>query len=68
MITDNHRMARTQIGARLEDDLVKAIDILATEQIRDRSNMIEYILTDWIKQHRPELLTQIGRLGAGLKP
>jgi hypothetical protein len=53
-------MARTQIGARLTDELVSAIDKLAAEQVRDRTNMIEFILVDWIREHRPELLKPEG--------
>jgi len=41
----------TQISFRLSYKLLSTIDFLATQELRTRSNMIEYMLTSWIREH-----------------
>ena len=40
-----------QISIRIPKSLLIGIDFLAVEQIRNRNNMIEFILTDWMKEN-----------------
>ncbi|MCL2139496.1 MAG: ribbon-helix-helix domain-containing protein [Treponema sp.] len=49
-------MGREYVGMRLNSEIIKAIDTLAKEQYRNRSNAIEWILAEWLKEHRPELV------------
>ena len=49
-------MAKKQIGVRLETKLVEALDKLALEDVRDRSSMIEAILTRYVREKAPEYL------------
>jgi hypothetical protein len=49
-------MKRSFIGLRIKPEILKAIDKLAEEQGRNRSNMIEFIVSEWIKEKRPEIL------------
>jgi len=51
-------MATEQISFRLSKDLLESIDFLAVEQLRTRSNMIEYMLTSWIREHAPNILEE----------
>jgi len=51
-------MATEQISFRLSKDLLESIDFLAVEQLRTRSNMIEYMLTSWIREHAPNMLEE----------
>ena len=51
---DNKTMAREYVGMRLNPEIVKAIDELAKEQNRNRSNTIEWVLFEWFREHRPE--------------
>ena len=48
-------MATEQISFRLSKDLLETIDFLAVEQLRTRSNMIEFMLTSWIREHAPHM-------------
>ena len=41
---------------RLNPEIIKAIDTLANEQNRNRSNTIEYVLFEWFREHRKELV------------
>lgn len=53
---DNHLMPpKTQFSIRLSAELVDAIDSLASEQVRDRTSMIEYILTLYVRDNPPKL-------------
>jgi metal-responsive CopG/Arc/MetJ family transcriptional regulator len=54
-------MQREYVGLRMQPELVEAIDKLAAEQGRNRSNMIEFIISGWIKEKRPEMLPQAGQ-------
>lgn len=47
---------KKQIAIRINENLLSAVDTLALEEVRDRTSMIEYILTTYIREHRPELL------------
>ena len=49
-------MAKTQIGVRLPNDLLQAVDKLGEEELRDRTNTVEWILLRWFREHRPDLL------------
>jgi hypothetical protein len=49
-------MNREFVGLRMLPDLIVAIDIVAAEQGRNRSNTIEFMIASWIKGNRPELL------------
>jgi hypothetical protein len=40
---------------RINPEIIKAIDALAAEQNRNRSNTIEWVLFEWFREHRPEL-------------
>ena len=44
------------MGMRINPEIIAAIDKLAEEQNRNRSNAIEWILAEWFKEHRPEFL------------
>jgi hypothetical protein len=50
-------MPKDFVGARLAPTLITAIDKIAEEQTRTRTNAIEFILTDWFKKNRPDLLS-----------
>ena len=51
---------RINIGMKVLPWVVEAIDTVAGEEGRSRSNMIERMLLDWIREHRPELLKPEG--------
>jgi len=40
-----------QISVRIPKKLLIGIDFLAVDQVRNRNNMIEFILTDWMKEN-----------------
>ena len=40
-----------QISVRIPKKLLIGIDFLAVDQVRNRNNMIEFILTDWMKKY-----------------
>jgi len=46
-------MKTEQISFRLPAPLLSCIDELAKEEIRTRTNMIEFMLVDWLREHRP---------------
>jgi metal-responsive CopG/Arc/MetJ family transcriptional regulator len=54
-------MPNDQISFRLPKELLKAIDLMATRDLRTRTNMIEFILTSWIREHEPLLLEADGK-------
>ena len=45
--------ATEQISLRLPKDLLKLLDFLAKRDLRNRSNLIEYILVSWLREHEP---------------
>jgi len=47
-------MASTeQISLRLSKDLLGLLDFLAKRDLRTRTNLIEYILINWLREHEP---------------
>jgi predicted DNA-binding protein len=56
--SDNFSMPNDQISFRLPKELLEAIDFMATRDLRTRTNMIEFILTSWIREHEPLLLEE----------
>ena len=40
-----------QISVRIPKKLLIGIDFLAVDQVRNRNNMIEFMLTDWMKEN-----------------
>jgi hypothetical protein len=46
-------METTQISFRLPAGLLGLIDELAKRELRTRTNMIEFILTSWLRQNEP---------------
>lgn len=49
-------MGREYVGMRINPEIIKVIDILAKEQNRNRSNAIEWVLFEWFREHRAELI------------
>ena len=60
-------MGKTQIGVRIPGELLRALDMLGAEQVRDRTNTVEWILVSWFREHRPELLDESFTEGSGTK-
>ena len=52
-------MSREYVGMRINPEIIKAIDKIAKEQNRNRSNAIEWILADWLREHRHELFKPV---------
>jgi metal-responsive CopG/Arc/MetJ family transcriptional regulator len=47
-------MATTgQISLRLPKDLLELLDRIAKRDLRDRTNLIEFILISWLREHEP---------------
>ena len=42
---------KMQVGFRLEKQIIETIDKIANSEFRNRSNMVEYILIDYIIKH-----------------
>jgi metal-responsive CopG/Arc/MetJ family transcriptional regulator len=53
-VEDKIMPPKMQFSIRLPHELVKELDQLAEERVRDRTSMIEYILTLYVKKHRPK--------------
>jgi hypothetical protein len=49
-------MGREYVGMRINPEILKAVDALAKGQNRNRSNTIEWVLFEWFREHRPELI------------
>jgi hypothetical protein len=49
-------MGREYVGMRINPEIIKAIDVLAKEQNRNRSNTIEWVLFEWFREHRAEFI------------
>jgi len=49
-------MGREYVGMRINPEVIKAVDTLAKEQNRNRSNTIEWVLFEWFREHRAELI------------
>jgi len=49
---------RVGIGLKILPSVLEAVDKLAEADSRTRSNAVEWILQNWIREHRPELLAK----------
>jgi hypothetical protein len=52
-------MGREYVGMRINPKIIEAIDEIAREQNRNRSNTIEWVLFEWLREHRPELVRSL---------
>jgi metal-responsive CopG/Arc/MetJ family transcriptional regulator len=59
--SDTFFMETTQISFRLDKELLDLIDFLAKRDLRTRTNMIEFILTSWLREHEPDMLDEDGK-------
>jgi metal-responsive CopG/Arc/MetJ family transcriptional regulator len=55
-------METTQISFRLTTDLLELIDGLAKRDLRTRTNMIEFILMNWLREHEPDSFNDDGSI------
>jgi metal-responsive CopG/Arc/MetJ family transcriptional regulator len=55
-------METTQISFRLPKDLLELIDELAKRDLRTRTNMIEFILTSWLREHESSSFNDNGSI------
>jgi metal-responsive CopG/Arc/MetJ family transcriptional regulator len=55
-------METTQISFRLGKNLLELIDELAKRELRTRTNMIEFILTNWLREHEPVAFDDDGNI------
>jgi metal-responsive CopG/Arc/MetJ family transcriptional regulator len=60
--SDTAFMETTQISFRLDKDLLELIDGLAKRDLRTRTNMIEFILTNWLREHESESFNDDGTI------
>lgn len=49
-------MDAKMIGARFDPDLQKAIEALCKEEMRTPANALKFIVRQWFREHRPDLL------------
>ena len=49
-------MAKEQLTIHIPENLLRAIEKLANDELRSKANMIEYILTDWMRNNHEEYL------------
>lgn len=55
-------MPTEQISFRLSKDLLMLLDDLADREMRTRTNLIEYILMSWLREHDPDLFDDFGHI------
>ena len=56
-------MANTgQVSLRLPKDLLKLLGKIAKRDVRDRTNLIEFILINWLREHEPEEFGEDGTI------
>jgi hypothetical protein len=55
-------MPTEQISFRLSKDLLMLLDELADRELRTRTNLIEYILMNWLREHEPDSFDDFGRI------
>jgi hypothetical protein len=55
-------MPTEQISFRLPKDLLMLLDDLADRELRTRTNLIEYILMNWLQEHEPDSFDDFGRI------
>jgi metal-responsive CopG/Arc/MetJ family transcriptional regulator len=56
------RMPTEQISLRLPKELLALLDDLAKREVRTRTNLIEYILTNWLREHEPDSFDDDGNI------
>ena len=49
-------MAKEQLTIHIPENLLRAIEKLANDELRSKANMIEYILTDWMRNNHDKCL------------
>jgi hypothetical protein len=59
---DNFSMPTEQISFRLPKELLKLLDELAQRYLRTRTNLIEYILTNWLREHEADSFDEFGNI------
>jgi hypothetical protein len=55
-------MPTEQISFRLSKDLLMLLDDLADRELRTRTNLIEYILMDWLREHEADSFDDFGHI------
>jgi metal-responsive CopG/Arc/MetJ family transcriptional regulator len=55
-------MPSEQISFRLPKELLKLLDELASRDLRTRTNMIEFILMSWLREHEPNSFDKFGNI------
>jgi hypothetical protein len=55
-------MPTEQISLRLSKDLLMLLDELAGRELRTRTNLIEYILTSWLREHEADSFDDFGNI------
>jgi metal-responsive CopG/Arc/MetJ family transcriptional regulator len=62
-LSDNIFMATTeQISIRLPKNLLELLDYLSKRDLRTRTNLIEYILMNWLREHEPREFDDEGNI------
>lgn len=52
LVTGEPRARTTGTSVRLSTPLLRILDVIAEEQHRTRSNLIQHILWDWVRERR----------------
>jgi hypothetical protein len=60
--SDNFSMPSEQISFRLSKGLLALLDDMADRELRTRTNLIEFILTSWLREHEPDSFDDFGRI------
>jgi predicted DNA-binding protein len=55
-------MPSEQISFRLPKELLMLIDELAARDLRTRTNMIEFILMSWLREHEQDSFDDFGNI------
>jgi hypothetical protein len=55
-------MPTEQISFRLSKDLLMLLDDMAGRELRTRTNLIEYILMSWLREHEPDSFDDFGNI------
>jgi hypothetical protein len=55
-------MPSEQISFRLPKELLMLVDELAARELRTRTNMLEFILMDWFREHEPDSFDDFGNI------
>jgi hypothetical protein len=55
-------MPTEQISFRLSKDLLMLLDELAGRELRTRTNLIEYILMSWLREHEADSFDDFGNI------